>query len=470
MVRVSGQIRGDTAPSSIAGGFVLVPVSALALAWRTCRSRPLGIGDFRTWLACCEMLARRYGLHDGRQAAYTVAELAGLLGITRKRAAASLRRLEAAGVIQWSDVALRFPDPTDQAVDQGLEDTIGRGRGAVVIPRRTLRFLAAGARPALIATALGILLRCLSRRRAGFDGRGRVKAGWIARVFGVDLRSVKRARRELVALGWISDEPSDPWATRRWGPAYRVDLAWSPPATPGGPPLPLVPAASGPAIATPRSDQEPLREGDRNQEPGPAGPAGVWLAGIEAEDRTPPGAGPIPPPRLDDVRAEDLKDTGRLLELHGQAAARGLVSSSEADRLRFVGAAEHALAIGRGNPPGLFIHLVRGKLWRYLTQEDEDRAHARIKARLAVPASARPTIGLAVMGGGSGRTPGDAEVVRSVREAAIRVGIYRDPFPEFARLNPGWSRQRWERALAAVAGRDGQGRSGVRPADRLPDS
>ena len=49
---------------------------------------------------------------------------------------------------------------------------------------------------------------------------------------------------------------------------------------------------------------------------------------------------------------EDLKDTGRLMDLLGQAVARGLVSTSEADRLRFVASAEHALGIGQGEPGG----------------------------------------------------------------------------------------------------------------------
>jgi hypothetical protein len=358
MVCISGQIRGSAAPSSIAGGFVLVPVPALMAAWRTCKARPLGVGDFRAWLAAREMLARRYGLDDRRQPAYTVAELAGLLGITRKRAAASLKRLEAAGLVLLTESAIRFSEPPHPPADD-LGDTIGRGRGALALPRRVLRFLADGARPALVATALGVLARCLSRRRGGWGHVGRVKAGWVAATFGVDVRAVKRARRELVALGWISDEPSDPWATRRWGPAYRISLDWSPDPT-TDPRLPPIPAASGPAIATPRSDREPLPEREIHQEPGPAGPAGVQLSGIEREGRTPPEAGPLPPPRLDDVRPEDLANTKRLLELHGQAVARGIISSSEADLLRFTSAAEHALAIGRGNPPGLFIHRCAG--------------------------------------------------------------------------------------------------------------
>jgi hypothetical protein len=73
-----------------------------------------------------------------------------------------------------------------------------------------------------------------------------------------------------------------------------------------------------------------------------------------------PARGDLPAPRLADVRVEDLKDSERLMELLAQAVTRGMVTVSEADRLRFVASAEHALAIGQGNPAGLFVHWVRG--------------------------------------------------------------------------------------------------------------
>ena len=165
-----------------------------------------------------EMEARRCGLGRGRAPSYGLAELAKLLGVSEKRAKASVGRLVAAGLLEWSGSAIGFPDLPGEGI--GLEDSIGRGRGSVAIPRRMLRLPAGAARPALIATALGIVLRCLSRRRGGFDGRGRVKASWITRVFGVDARRVKQARLELVALGWIEPEASDRRAENRWGRAY----------------------------------------------------------------------------------------------------------------------------------------------------------------------------------------------------------------------------------------------------------
>jgi hypothetical protein len=157
----------------------------------------------------------------------------------------------------------------------------------------------------------------------------------------------------------------------------------------------------------------------------------------------------VPEPTLNDVRVEDLKETGRLLRLHAQAVSRGLVGASEADRLRFVGAAEHALALGTGNPPGLFLHLVRGRLWRYVTQEDEDRAHARLKRELRGEPPPRSCVGPVGSWGGP-ELSADAELVREVRGALIRAGHYRDPYEAFARVRPGWTRGRWDRALSEL--------------------
>ncbi len=450
MVCAKGGAWGRSAPA-IAGGFVAIPVGSLMAAWRACRARPLGVGDFRAWLAAREMVARRCTLGEAREADYSPGELASLLGVARRRASASLRRLEAAGLLEWSPSTLGFPEGPPGPVDPGLADTIGRGSGAVIIPRRVLRRLARGARPALIATALGVLLRCLARRRAGFDGRGRLKASWVAGAFGVDLRRVKQARKDLVGLGWIAGIPSPPWAARRWGAAYAIDLGWGE-GPEAGAPSPPGPARSMSATATPRSDREPLREGIQDQEPGGARPAGIRIPGQGGGGPGPTGSPPLPSPRIDDVRPEDLKETARLLGLHGQAVARGLVTASEADRLRFVAAAEHALAIGRANPPGLFAHLVRGRCWRFATAEDEDRASRRLRAH---DRGLTPTPSLAPSRSCSAsprpRPPSDAEIVRAVRAAAIRAGIFRDPFPEFARRYPGWCRGRWDRALAGLS-------------------
>jgi hypothetical protein len=149
------------------------------------------------------------------------------------------------------------------------------------------------------------------------------------------------------------------------------------------------------------------------------------------------------------------------MDLHGQAVAKGFITTSEADRLRFVGAAEHALTIGKENPAGLFAWLVRNGCWRYITQDDEDRANARIKAFLRGPEplpiasrpgfrtpSAPPTLS-------SSRPiePGlseDARIVREIRAAFIRAGLFRDPWPAFSARYPEWTRARWDAAMCEL--------------------
>jgi len=479
---MSLSMRAETvAPQTIAGGFVLVPVRQLLVAWRACRQRPLGVGDYRTWLACREMVARRCSLDDGRSPTYGFAELARLTDVSEKRARYSINRLAAAGLLIWSNDLIGFPD--SGAPDDSLTDSIGGGEGSLAIPRRMLRLLVAGARPALIATVLALLLRCLARGRGGFRPRGRVKATWIARVFGVDVRRVKQARKELVALGWIVPQQTDQWAENKWGRVYHIDLAWErAPAQSDGSRLPPPPAGGGHQLPPPDLHPDPLRE-DKNQEPAPRGPAGVEIKGAGEQivspspvaSETPPsrgdgtpgpvsrrpasitdGAGEAPAPTLNEVRDEDLKDTGRLLRLFDQAVARGVIEPSESDRFRFVAAAEHALAVGKGNPPGLFMSLVRGRLWRYLTQGDEDATGARLRRHLfgcpgdSGPCSSGPT---AAVRPGLSR---DATLVRVVRAELARAGYRGDPFPLVRARDGSWTRERWDAASAESEGvRDG---------------
>jgi hypothetical protein len=491
-------VRTEVQSSNIAGGFVLVPIACLTAAWRACQTLPLGIADFRAWLAAQELKVRRCRLDDDRPAAYSIAELAKLLGVSQRRARASVNRLAVAGLLEWSHEAIGFPDPPadvhtglDGNLDDPIADSLGRGLGSIAIPRRMLRFLADGARPALIATVLGILLRCLSRRRGGYRGWGRVKASWIARVFGVSLRQVKAARLELIELRWIEPDPSDQWTENRHGRAFQIDLAWTAPQSKRGqePPrddrsakldgrsLTPPPANFGATLTPPDLHQDLSRwESKKDQEPC-RGPAGFSIQGSGNRDRPEPKAAhansepaglksvparPTPTiststlplaallaPRLADVRIEDLKDTGRLLDLLRQAIDGERIGSSEADRLKFVALAEHALAIGKENPPGLFAYLLRGGCWRYITQGDEDRANARIKAYLRGPelvpaargaAASRPVLSE------------DARAVREYRRAFAAARYPGDPFPQVRRHDPSWTRERWDAALAELGG------------------
>jgi hypothetical protein len=71
-----------------------------------------------------------------------------------------------------------------------------------------------------------------------------------------------------------------------------------------------------------------------------------------------------------------------LLILFDEATNQGLTAGSESARLQFVATAEHALVIGAQNPCGLFVHLIRRRLWYFITQDDEDAANKRLKWHL----------------------------------------------------------------------------------------
>lgn len=492
MVRTIDQLAASSTTTTIRGGYASMPVASLLAVWFASQGPDLGTGEFRAWLACIEMVERRGFARHGAQPAYGFDELAKLLGVTRPRARLLVRDLVAAGLLTWSQSAISFPPPPPLPDDLlgPFADTIGRGKGQLAIPRVLLRHLAGGATPARIAVALAALFRCLSCRGGLPDGRGRFKASWIATAFRVGRRQVVAARAGLVELGWLLPEGDNrQLAMNRWGRAYRINLCWKSPVKPIARPAPPRPAPAAPS-APPLLDRNPLREGEiQNQDLASGESAGVQLPGGKGRPKVPmipnsssafpaprpaatsgplpatpgpvPAPGGLPRPRLEDVRVEDLKDTGRLMDLLGQASARGLVTGSEADRLRFVGASEHALAIGVENPAGLFVYLTRGKLWHYATQGDEDRAQGRIKAFLRGPETP------AMASASASRPPArpmlseDALVARRVRAALARVGYRGDPLPQVRRQDASWTRERWDAALAEPDGASGVGHLGL---------
>jgi hypothetical protein len=517
-VRAASVPRGECTPlpRKPNGGYQLIPAVRLALAWWAYREKLIRLVDLRVWFAAWEMRARRCRTPSPLPRRFGLDELRRLTGLSPKRLKASLRRLEAAGLLAWSESAIGFPGSpeavpfADRDGFRRFLDRIPNHRRLVPVPRRILRLLAGGARPALIATILGHLFRCLYLKGGKCLPVGRVKASWIADTFGIALRRVKQARQELIALGWLVPLESRQWALNRWGALIRINLDWSrldglrpaagaaaaaepgdegaegpPPVTAPGPELAPPPAVSGPQLAPPDSDEEPLT-GAKNQEPASGGPAGFYSAQPEEETpearTTAPGGGEAIPqavaepvvispasdhpspsvapaaraaspvlgkPNLRDVVPEDLKDTGRLLDLYEQAVDQGLAPPSEWGRLRFVAAAEHARIIGTRNPCGLFVRLVRGGLYHFATQDDEQAASVRLRKHLfGMPLEPRSPAGPILRA--EPLLSADARLVEAVRAAAVRARYRGDPFPLLKRAQPEWTRERWDRAVAEL--------------------
>jgi hypothetical protein len=431
-----------------AGGFHLVPVVEVASAWWAYSEGLIRIADLRAWFACHEAKARRCSGKDREAPRFGLDEIRGLTGVPVAKLRGSIKRLEEAGLLSWSESALTFGTGHDLGAGfTAFLSGLPNNARMVPVPRRIVRLIAGGSRPALIACILGHLLRCLYYRNGLVEPKGRCKASWVSETFGVSLRRVKHARAELVRLGWLLPEEAPQWALNRWGAWVSINLDWhrldgisnskDEPKT--APP----PAVSVPKTAPPDSDKEPLRESN-NQKPASGGPTGFSNS---------EGQGGENPPTLRDVVPADLRDTGRLLTLHAEAVGLDLVGDSESGRLKFVAAAEHARVIGTRNPSGLFVRLVRGKLWHFLTQGDEDAARLRLKRHLfgeprrEEPASPPPRPVFTVP-----TLSDDARMVQAVQNAANRAGFRGDAFYLLKRERPEWTRERWDAASHEMAG------------------
>lgn len=346
------------------GGFCLVTGMAFIAAWRAYKAGIIRWFDFRVWLACFEVVARRCGNRRSRCPRYQFSELNSLVGPSSGgRVSGAVRRLQKAGLIRWSETAVELTVPMTLDISNELGLSPAQLEHRIPFPRRMIRWLARAGRPVLVATVLGLAMRCLWYRRGLCYGEGSCKASWIADLFSVDLRNVKAARKELMALGWVKTCSVPQQRLNRCGAKVDINLEWAEPrpmATPQNSPPP--PAAF-------RHESPPLiknlelssRVG--NQKPASGRPAGVFT---KARDCT--------VPRIERVTVDDLKDRRRLGVLFEQARKRGWVTSSENDRLRFVAAAFRARRVGTVNPPGLFVTLVRLRSWHYASLVDEDAA------------------------------------------------------------------------------------------------
>jgi len=461
------------------GGFVFLTVQQLCLLWWAYRTRLIQLMDFRVWCAAQEMVARRCQLAPDQVPDYTLRELHGLVGgVGGEYLRASLRRLEALGLLTWSNTKLTFAtSPTDL---HGMNDCFGfftmsqaipNHHRRVPVPRQAVRLIAGGLKASVIATMLGHLLRCLYYREQRCVSGGWCKASWIATVFCLDLRSIKAARKHLIDIGWLRTLHTPQSLCNRWGTYTLISLSWtrealehaaedsaappssaSPPpsvfCTPGLPPLP-------------KEHREPFQEFE-HQQPAPQAetarpaaprqriaPTSDSKPGAQQQDKA-PTTSPSLPPTLQHTVPDDLRDTTRLLVLFEQAQIQGLIGASDPERLTFLATAEHACLIGSTNPCGLFAALVRRQLWHYVTDSDEDAASARLKQHwydhegpcrpAPPPLSAEPPA-----------LSKDAFMVRELHRELARTGFQGEAFGWVHRAYPEWTRPRWDHAVAELA-------------------
>lgn len=426
------------------GGYRFITSVQLTMAWWAFISHHIRLRDLHVYFACHEIAARRCGLKDGREPRYRVRELQTLVGGGEDSLRASLGRLRRFGLVQGTASALIFArSPEQLSVDElgdfwSMFESVPNRRRRVPVPRQLLKFLAGGARRGVVATALGHMLRGLFFRDGECTPNGAVKVSWIAETFRVGESTVKHARKLLVEeLGLLEPLPTPQRTMNRHGCWFRWNLDWTRPAgvvdnSDGGAPRVSTestpPAAESAPESTPPRENRELPSELQNPKPASGRPSGS----CRKKDKA---------PSWKHIADEDLRDTPRLMRVFDHAVGEGVLAGSEADRLRFVSAAEHARSIGSTNPPGLFAWIVRAGRFEFCTQADEEAARVRLQRFDHGPPLPRKE---QVEQQPRHQLSADAEVVRFLRS---RLRAHGDPFEHLQKQRSDWTRERWNTAV-----------------------
>lgn len=439
--RRPGNLTGEI--SRPHGGYRRISTQQICLAWSAYRNNVLErYFDFRVYWALHEIDERQspqFGStlrgtnRQSNAPAHIdlnreVAKLVGGAGERHVRNA--IGRLVRAGLIVvnsgqivFAENSTRVPDVVrieTRAMLQRIDSRKQVRERVVPIPRKILKYLCCEPSPTLAATVFGHGLRCLWLHGHGCRGIGICSVKFVSGVFGVDSRSVKRSRARLTALGWLNRWSSlgGPADSRPW---FRVNLDWARSvketfASHSGQAIQKKPVSAplchggarhsyarrSQPLQTKRTCEvrnlpRPRHQKNTNLSP----PAAGHLICINdpsfntkyryqcAKRRRRMSQGTCigvrvqsqKHPNLRLVVAADLRSLARLNVLHQQAAKAGLVATGSAGRLLVVSAAERALRVGTVNACGLFVAILRRGLWRFISQQDEDAALRRLRAK-----------------------------------------------------------------------------------------
>lgn len=376
----------------------------LCAAWWAYRvATRIRYADFRVYLGLheiderrrtAERVQRKNGTRvprykiDPHQVLNELARLCG--GMDAGTVRGALDRLTAANLISLDPAGLSLPlEPANESNHPALASMLEAlsHRKFLPVPRSVLRHIAAGCPMSCAAAMLGYVARCVFYRSGrGCTATGSCSTEFIARLFGVSQRTVKRARRELITtLNWLRPLDADHWHVQAYGGRATVNLTWHDGSSAGR----RVVIAPASARMSPRQPQDRSRlsppVANSTLPPGSKDQKAALTDGDGAYQRA------LPPPNIRRVRCSDLRDPLRLSALFEQAKKLGLVADCAADRLRFFAAAARALRVGRTNAPGLFITVVRKALWSHIAGIDEARAHDFLsRLNSGPPAHARP--------------------------------------------------------------------------------
>lgn len=360
-------------------------ISELCNAIAAYQSSLINLKSLRAFLALCEMRSiRRAALNSRRNKSgfrvlYQKKEITALTGLSVRSSTEAITELEKAGLVFFSPEEIRLNRQCPGFAQELTEEVRGgrSERRPVPVPRALLKHLAKSNSGALILTALAYCIRGLTLTRVGeIKTSGRTKISWIASVFGLSERAVQYARASLIKDGVISEDATEKqWVLNRHGAYFAVLLTFG---------------------RTKSANMEPKRSQFGSTKKPKIAPQGVktcaQIAGpyrdkksyfVNRNQKT-SGSAPRPAgvsmkqgrggnPTIRDVKREDLFSFSRMETLYRQAVEAGLSQPSEAGALNFLAAACRARSV-EGDAPRVFMGIIRKKLFKHITQADEDRA------------------------------------------------------------------------------------------------
>lgn len=346
----------------IEGGYVLISVGQFANVSAARREGEISFLALRVWLAAHEQLAKRC---TSKRKRFTVVELARIVRAKSSSVESALQALARLRLLTWSEASIEFsreltPDGEDLASEFGTSPS-----RPVPVPRRVLRALFRHTKPSEVLAAIGHLIRCLFIKGGQVSSGGLVKASWVASVFAIAERSVHSARKWLLSLGFLAQEPVHQLVMNRYGGKFLI-------------------------VIRERVFQARMRTRNISRRKSESAPPSKTISTFLSTsynqiNNKPAFSGPgVPaehskPPTLRDIQPEDLKKPHRLENLYRQAVRAGWIEHSEANVRNFACAALRATRAG-GRVGAIFVGIVKNRLWHHITQEQENRALAVLKS------------------------------------------------------------------------------------------
>lgn len=386
--------------TAIEGRYIPIKVHQLAIAHWLYTAGHISRQQYRVYFAAQEMLERRRYTQQTpgqplKRAQYTLEEIRSFIGGPKTDSAyaalsTDVKKLGRLGLVIIDNHTIDFATSIDQI---RVEDVTGfwdffeqlpNNRRTVPVPRRTCRALAGSLNPSVMTLMIALMIRTLYWHRpggrageqGGYAIDGRMKAAWAAEVFGLSERAVSSARATLIEMGWVQVLEAPQWQLNKWGQRYQLNPDWSS-KTSGANAGPRGQKSGKNADPCLNNSSSPKGESLNTRKPAPY--AGAGTASADSREKKDQSDRRSLPPKLHNIRTEDLRDIGRLKELHQQAVESGHPIRGEKGWLDFVCLAQRAMDHG-DDAPRLFVWLLKNTKFEFITQAEEDAAVARINA------------------------------------------------------------------------------------------